>query len=1065
MIGDPAEFQAITQSLARAGHNAECRHVTDPGQLAALTSEPWDALVCGLHQERGGVESCRATVRRHFPDLPIILLAGDLPAEKAVEYLKLGIADFVRRDDLARLGPCVERAIEEARAREAHQQAEARLLESRQFAQAALDALSPRIAVLDAHGGVQAVNRAWREFEEQYGPDPAAALEGGNYLNAPESCHPECAALLREVIAGREAESTYEYQGHCGGEPRWYRCRMARFGGDGPDRIVVTHLDITPQKEAEEELRRREEQLLQQRNALIALTSAASISRDDLHYALRQVTETAAHTLGVARASIWRLVADRSGIECLDLYDQVLATHESGATLAASDYPAYFRALGGFGLIAASDAARDPRTREFARDYFPATGITSMLDAPVHFGGLLHGVLCCEHVGPIRQWTSNEKTFVIALGNLVSLALEEWERRQAEERLRLQSAAMIAASNGVLITERDGLITWVNPAFTAMSGYSLEEAIGKHPQDLLDSGCHETAFFQELWSTILAGQVWSGTILNRRKDGSLYSESQTISPIRDEHGAITHFVAIKEDVTEKLAAEQRLHEAQDRLQRAVRAGKIVLWECDMREGAVSYSAEWLVPANAEPDPDTLTVQYWLDQVHPEDAGPLREDLETCANNPGARFQRELRLRKGNGEYRWILMAASSDPAATETPARIIGTNIDVSDRKRLESEYQQAQKMESVGRLAGGVAHDFNNLLGVIGGYSEFALQTLEEDDPLRDEVIQIKNAADRAADLTRQLLAFSRRQIMRSEVTDINGIVSDLEKMLQRVIGEDIELDVNLAPELGSVMADRGQIEQVLMNLSINARDAMPRGGRLAIATTNQTLGESDAQQRPGADPGDYVCLTVRDNGVGMDQRTLDRIFEPFFTTKEQGKGTGLGLATVYGIVKQSGGGIWVTSAPGQGAEFQIYLPRIDAPATEERAPATAPHITRGSETILLAEDEEALRAVTHMILTHAGYTVLAAESGSRAIELMRENTGQVDLLLTDVVMPGLSGPQLVTELKAIAPDLKVLFMSGYADDTVIRHGILAEGVEFIHKPYSFAQLTKKIREVLDKP
>ena len=265
----------------------------------------------------------------------------------------------------------------------------------------------------------------------------------------------------------------------------------------------------------------------------------------------------------------------------------MLATHESGATLAASDYPAYFRALGGFGLIAASDAARDPRTREFARDYFPATGITSMLDAPVHFGGLLHGVLCCEHVGPIRQWTSNEKTFVIALANLVSLALEERERRQAEDRLRLQSAAMIAASNGVMITDRDGIITWVNPAFTAMSGYSLEEAVGKHPQEILDSGCHDGAFFQNMWDNILGGQVWSGTILNRRKDGSLYSESQTIShPGRTRrHHPLRRHQGRRHRETRRRKAPPR---SQDRLQRAVRAGKIVLWEC-VREGAVSYS--------------------------------------------------------------------------------------------------------------------------------------------------------------------------------------------------------------------------------------------------------------------------------------------------------------------------------------------------------------------------------------------------------------------------------------------------------------------------------------------
>ena len=378
----------------------------------------------------------------------------------------------------------------------------------------------------------------------------------------------------------------------------------------------------------------------------------------------------------------------------------------------------------------------------------------------------------------------------------------------------------------------------------------------------------------------------------------------------------------------------------------------------------------------EPDPDTLTVQYWLDQVHPEDA-PARGSPKPAPTTPARGSSARCASRKGKGEYRWILMAASSDPAVTETPARIIGTNIDVSDRKRLESEYQQAQKMESVGRLAGGVAHDFNNLLGVIGGYSEFALQTLEENDPLRDDVIQIKNAADRAAGPARQLLAFSRRQIMRPEVTDINEIVSDLEKMLQRVIGEDIELDVNSPPNSARSWPTTDRSEQVLMNLSINARDAMPRGGRSPSPPPTKPSAKATHSSAPEPTPATMFCLTVRDNGVGMDQRVLDRIFRTLLHHQGTGQGTGLGLATVYGIVKQSGGGIWVTSAPGQGAEFQIYLPRIDAPATEERAPQPPPHHAgqrnhptrrrRGSPPRRDPRDP------------HRGYTVLAAESGSR--------------------------------------------------------------------------------------
>jgi len=1062
------DYLVVERYLGKSGRLGTCRRVDSPEGIDAAAREGhWDVVLCDYSLPGMDFNDALSHLRGHFPETPVILVSGHLDLEAAVDLLKLGIADFVLKGSLARLVPCIERGLKDAAARTAQQEAEAQLQESRRFAQLSLDALSAHIAVLDSDGTILAVNRAWREFAAANGVAAGDVCEGANYLAACAEGGAEgraMAALIGDVIAGRRAEGDLEYACHSPEEERWFRCQVTRFSGGGPVRVVAAHEEITGIKRAEEHLRVREEQLAGQRNALISLTGAAMLSWDDIQIAFRRFTETAARTLDVGRASLWRFDAERTAIQCLDLYETTRCEHGSGLELSSEDYPSYFRALEGADIIDADDVYADPRTREFARDYFPAYGITSMLDAPIHFGGTLHGVLCCEHTGPMREWSSNEKTFALALANLVSLALEEWERTQVEDQLRLHSAALAAASNGIVITESDGTIIWANPAFSQNTGYTLEEAVGRKPGELLNSGTHDAAFFEKLWNSILAGEVWRGMIVNRRKDGSLYSEAQTISPIRDGERAITHFVAIKEDVTEKLRAEKRLEEARERLQRAVHAGNIALWEWDLQSGAAEYSPEWLAQAGLAAGEISGTPGDWLDRVHEDDLGPLRQTLKDAEENPGTWYQKEFRLRCGDGGERWILMGASADTGEEGQAARLIGANIDITDRKRLEAEFNQAQKMESIGRLAGGVAHDFNNLLGVIGGYAEFALESLKEGDPLRGDVEQIHLAAKRAGTLVSQLLAFSRRQILQPEVICINDTVTDVQKMLGRLIGEDIEIVLALDPNLGRVMADPGQMEQILMNLSVNARDAMPKGGRLTLSTTNRSVDEVEASQRPGTHPGEFVCLAVSDNGSGMDRRTRERIFDPFFTTKAKGKGTGLGLATVYGIVKQSGGNIWVYSEPGEGTVFRIYLPRVFSAGIDE-APDPPEGIVGGAEAILLVEDEDSLRAVTQMILTRVGYTVHTAADGEHAIALMAEHGPAVALVLTDVVMPGVSGPDMATQLRANNPKLKVVFMSGYTDDTIVHHGVLDTDVEFINKPFTFAQLTRKIRDVLDRP
>jgi PAS domain S-box-containing protein len=396
------------------------------------------------------------------------------------------------------------------------------------------------------------------------------------------------------------------------------------------------------------------------------------------------------------------------------------------------------------------------------------------------------------------------------------------------------------------------------------------------------------------------------------------------------------------------------------------------------------------------------------------------------------------------------------------PARLVLAR-DVTERRQLEAQLRQAQKMEAVGQLAGGIAHDFNNLLTAILGSAELLLDALPADHPGREEAQECRKAALRAAELTRQLLAYSRRQVLAPRVLHLNEVVAEMDKLLRRLIGEQVELCAVLATDLGAVWADPGQLEQVIVNLAVNARDAMPEGGKLTITTANAVLDESDVLADPIVVPGAYVMLTVCDTGIGMDADTQARAFEPFFTTKPTGKGTGLGLATVYGIVKQSGGYIQVSSAPGCGTTFSLHFPRVDASVVPNQSDAVAATSLGGSETVLLVEDQEEVRALTHRLLKKGGYDVLVAASGPEALRLAAAQVRPIHLLLTDVVMPGMNGRELSRRLAPTQLGMKVLFLSGYPDDSILRHGALDPGVAFLQKPFSVQALARKIREVLD--
>jgi two-component system, cell cycle sensor histidine kinase and response regulator CckA len=526
---------------------------------------------------------------------------------------------------------------------------------------------------------------------------------------------------------------------------------------------------------------------------------------------------------------------------------------------------------------------------------------------------------------------------------------------------------------------------------------------------------------------------------------------------------------LQTEIAERERAQAALQESQARLLEAHRLAHIGIWNWDPDTDTVNWSEELYQIAGR--DPQLRAPRYSEHpQVYTPESWECLDAAVSKALQTGETYHLELELIRPDGSRRWVNALGGVKRDSRGRMVGLHGTVQDITESKRVEAERLRleeqllaSQKIEAIGRLAGGVAHDFNNLLTVILGHTMFAIEGLAPNDPLRDQLEQVKTAGDRAATLTRQLLAFSRKQLLEPQVLNLNEVVTDLEKMLRRLIGEDIDLVQALAPDLGRIKADPGQIGQVIMNLAVNARDAMPDGGKLTIETANVDIDEEYAAQHVAVTPGPHVLLAVSDNGCGMDIATQKRLFEPFFTTKAPGKGTGLGLSTVYGVTKQSGGNVWVYSELGKGTTFKVYLPRLTDDQKAQRPKTTGARPAVGSETILLVEDDEAVRAVSVRILRTAGYQVLPAANGPEALLTAADLQGEIHLLLTDVVMPQMSGSQLAEQLLRLRPGLRVLYTSGYTDEAIVHRGVLEQETKFIGKPFSAADLTRKVRDVLD--
>ncbi len=874
----PSDAELILREVRREGIEFTALRVETEGAFRRQIEEFRPGLILADYSlpSYDGM-SALAVARGECPDVPFILVSGTLGEEAAVESLHQGAMDYVLKQRLSRLGPAVRRALLEVEERNELRRAEQCLRDSEVRYRRLFESAKDGVLILDAETGMVLDVNPFLIDLLGYSRE---ALLGNRIWEL---------GFIADVVANHATFVELQQQGYVRYEDKALRTSDGRsieveFVSNAylvnQGTVIQCNIrDISERKRAEEALRKSEARY-------------------------RAVTESASDAIILADA-MGMIVGWNRGAEGMFGRPEAEALGQPLTLL----IPPRFRDrhLEGMKRLRAGGEPRlIGRTAELAGLRKDGTEFPAELS--------------------LSSWETPEGRFFTGMIRDVTQ-----RKRAAESQARL-AMAVEQAAEAVMITDANATILYANPAFEKITGYTREEVIGQNPR-ILKSGKQDDAFYKQMWDTLARGRVWAGRLVNRRKDGTLFEEEATISPVRDAAGQIVNYVGVKRDI---------------------------------------------------------------------------------------------------------------------------------SNETRLEQQLLQAQKMEAVGRLAGGVAHDFNNLLGVIAGYGEIVYRGLAEQDPVKGKVGEILKAADRAASLTRQLLAFSRKQVLQPKILDLNAVVADMEKMLRRLIGEDVDLETRLAPRLGSVQADQGQIEQVLMNLAVNARDAMPDGGQITVETRNADLDADYAAMHRPVRPGPYVLLSVTDTGSGMDAATQARIFEPFFSTKAVGKGTGLGLSTVYGIVKQSEGFIWVYSEVGLGTTFKVYLPRVDVQAPLELEESPRP-LRRGSETVLLVEDEASLREMLREVLEASGYSALVARDGTEARQLAEAHSGPIQIMVTDVIMPGMTGPKIAELVAPRRPGMKILYISGYSDESIVRHGLMGPGRAFLSKPFGPELFLRRIRESLD--
>ena len=1011
----------VLRQLRKGGLDPKWARVDSAeGFASALEGQEWDVVICDYSLPHFDALAALEIARERKGDIPFIIVSGKIGEDTAVAALKAGAHDYVMKDRLERLPAAVERELREAELRRDHRQIEERFR--------VMFERSPIGNVLAARDGLLVqVNDT---FAAMLGYS-REEIEGRSFADL---THPDDVesnrAMMASLAAGAETQCFEKRYFHKGGAVVWVEASVASVRDElGETRFFIAGFaDITERKRADSEIHHLNERLsLATRAARMGVWDwdvvANELIWDEQMFALYGLEQ---EDISGARA----YAAWLNGVHP----DDRAATDEAvkQALRGERSYDTEFRVVLPSGTV---------RTLKAAADVFRDADGT-----PLRMTGVNYDV-------------TEERRRQNAL------AASEESLKEANKALR-RSQRM--AKTGTWTFDPDSQrVEWsdemyamygIGPAARPIDVSKSRDLV--HPDD--------RGRYDDIVQRALSGSSpFKIDFRGMRPDGTWFHQTTWGEAEVREDGR-RKIVGTTQDITERKQAEERLAASAARYQSYIDVTGQIAWVADAK-GEVVEDVPSLRNFTGQ-SYEQAKGFGWAKALHPDDVEhTLRAWNEAVTTQ--STYEVEYRMRRHDGVYRSLLARGFPVHGTDGSVREWVGTCVDITERKKaedaqveLEEQLRVSQKMEAIGSLAGGVAHDFNNLLSVILSYTGFAMETVRDEDPLKSDLVEVKNAADRAVGLTRQLLAFSRKQVLQPVPLDLNEVAQGLEKMLRRILGEDIAFVQKLAPNLGLTTADPGQIEQVLMNLVVNARDAMPDGGVLTVGTSNVEVDEY-AAHGAGVPPGSYVQIAVADTGCGLDESSRSRLFEPFFTTKEKGKGTGLGLATVYGIVKQSGGHISVYSELGQGATFEIKLPRdCSASKSTPFKAVVMPKAVKGTETILIVEDEEALRKVAKRSLEAVGYRVLTASDGEEAMCVSRQYGGDIHLLLTDVVMPRLNGRAVARELLKTRPAVKVIYMSGYTDDTISHHGVLDAGTHFLAKPFTSTAVTQKVREVLDE-
>jgi len=1002
----------IEQELRRASIPFVLRRADSEASVRAALRDFAPSIVLTDHSlPQFDARDALRLVREWNADTPVLVVTGSLNEETAVEYIKAGAVDYIVKQRLERLPSAVQRALNLSRARAEQLRAESEVRRSEARHTAILDAALDAHITMDTAGTIT----SWNPQAAAVFGWPAAEVLGrrlADVIIPPASREAHQRGIERFLATGegpilnRRMELTA--LGHDGSEfPVELAITPIHVGDDWFFSAFVE--DITERKRIDQGIRDREERFRQLAENITEVFFVMDAQFQETLY------------ISPAYEGIW-------GVSCQSLYENP----QSFIDGVSPDDRAHVMAY-----IARNQQGEDAGEVEF-RVIRPNGDVRWILG----------------HSVPIRNESG-------AVYRISGVALDITRRKRAERALQeselYHRTILENIGDAVFIADSEGRFLDANPQACELTGYSREELLRLQVGDTYPP--EERGAAARRVADVVGG---APVVVERallRKDGAILTVETNARMLPD-----GRMLGTVHDITERTRLETQLHQA--RQMEADTAGRLrdllehandgisvigstgVIQEANRRLGEIlGRPVSELIGRHIGDFPSAQSA-----------AATVPEFGAVVARGAGTVLGVEM--QRPDGKVAIVDFSLSSVDIAGERVVLSIGR--DVTEQRTLETQYRQAQKMEAIGRLAGGVAHDFNNVLTAVFGYVDLLREELVDNASAQQDLAQIHKAAERAAGLTRQLLAFSRQQVLEPVVLELNGLVEDFEKMLGRVIGEDVELRLALGKEVGNVRADPGQLHQVIMNLVVNARDAMPTGGTLILETTNAHLTEQYAEMHQPVVPGPYVMLAVSDTGTGMSPEVKARIFEPFFTTKERDKGTGLGLSTVYGIVKQSGGYIWVYSEPGRGTTFKIYLPRVDAPAEAIGRPREADSVA-GTETILLAEDDPMLRPLTQALLEKLGYTVLAAANAEEALGVAGRHGGRIHLLVSDVVMPGASGRELARRLSASRPDTKTLYVSGYTDDAIVHHGMLEPGLHFLQKPFTPAALARRVREVLD--